>query len=804
MAANLNQGPEYGRSFNGAGVRRISRPANTNFGNKRNKRFGTWNVRSMFQAGKVQNTIKEMKRLHMDILGISEMRWTQSGKFSIEDYTVYCSGDSSQNHRCGVAFIVSKEVNRAVINFVPLSSRIALLQFKGNPVNYNFIQVYAPTADSDEEEVEAFYEDLQNLLLKVKSREMAIVMGDLNAKIGRGMVESIVGKFGLGDRNDRGDRLVQFCQDNSLAVMNTLFKLPKRRLYTWKSPADQLGHVVRNQIDYILVRKRFKNALKSVKTMPGADVGSDHNLLLAEIRLDLKRQIPRSLRRSYDVNLLKDPVLKERLVTHLEENLAPQATAPADLQETAEDTSVEHQWNCFKDKISGIRDQSLCPVRPPKNKKWMTDEILDLMEVRRQFKNRNINRYREVNREIRRKIRKAKEDWLAEQCSEIEAYDHKHDSFHVHKKVKEAAGLFSNSHQYNILKDGQGNIILDNKNKLRIWKNYAEELFADDRPPFIPDGNASSGPSITVDEVIYALRSAKNGKAPGPDDIPIEILKLLDVNGVKVLHQLFNCIYDTGKIPDDWLMSTFVTLPKKPSATQCKDYRTISLMSHVLKLFLRIIHQRIYRRIEEHLTNTQFGFRNGLGTREALFSMQVLIQRCRDVNCEVHICFIDFEKAFDRVQHSKMIEVLQRIGLDDKDIRFIANLYWNQRATIRIDGQLSEEICIRRGVRQGCILSPLLFNAYAEMIFSEAIEGISEGITINGKGVNNLRYADDTTLIADSAEGLERLLQRVANSCANYGLSLNVKKTNICRSPSMEATMLSSGSMVLRLKKLIH
>ena len=190
------------------------------------------------------------------------------------------------------------------------------------------------------------------------------------------------------------------------------------------------------------------------------------------------------------------------------------------------------------------------------------------------------------------------------------------------RKSKKLPGFLAIVTQYNILKDGQGNIILDNKNKLRIWKNYAEELFADDRPPFIPDGNASSGPSITVDEVIYALRSAKNGKAPGPDDIPIEILKLLDVNGVKVLHQLFNCIYDTGKIPDDWLMSTFVTLPKKPSATQCKDYRTISLMNHVLKLFLRIIHQRIYRRIEEHLTNTQFGFRNGLGTREALFSMQ--------------------------------------------------------------------------------------------------------------------------------------------------------------------------------------
>uniref|UniRef100_A0A8D9BKL9 Reverse transcriptase domain-containing protein n=1 Tax=Cacopsylla melanoneura TaxID=428564 RepID=A0A8D9BKL9_9HEMI len=98
-------------------------------------------------------------------------------------------------------------------------------------------------------------------------------------------------------------------------------------------------------------------------------------------------------------------------------------------------------------------------------------------------------------------------------------------------------------------------------------------------------------------------------------------------------------------IPKEWLKSTFITLPKKSNAKKCSDYRTISLMSHALKIFLRIIHNRIYTKLEAHISNTQFGFRNSLGTREALFSIQVLIQKCRDVEHPVYLCFIDFEKS---------------------------------------------------------------------------------------------------------------------------------------------------------------
>jgi hypothetical protein len=129
------------------------------------------------------------------------------------------------------------------------------------------------------------------------------------------------------------------------------------------------------------------------------------------------------------------------------------------------------------------------------------------------------------------------------------------------------------------------------------------------------------------------------------------------------------------------------------------------------------------------------------------------------------------------VRHEKLIEVLRKIGIDGKDLQFITNLYWHQQAKIRIINTLSNNFRIRRGVRQGCILSPILFNLYAEEIMSEALEDTEEGININGKVINNLRYADDTVLIAGSIEDLQKILNKVTTARENLGLNLNARKT---------------------------
>jgi len=165
---------------------------------------------------------------------------------------------------------------------------------------------------------------------------------------------------------------------------------------------------------------------------------------------------------------------------------------------------------------------------------------------------------------------------------------------------------------------------------------------------------------------------------------------------------------------------------------------------------------------------SQLGFGRGLGTREALVATQELIQNCNDQRKDIMLCFIDYEKAFDRVQHHKLIQILSRLNIDQKDI---------QMAEVRVSNDLTEAKPICREARQGCVPSPLLFNLYSEAIFQKALEERNVGVKVNGVWVNNICYADDTVLIADYMEDLGDMLGTVGECSKNMGLNINTKKT---------------------------
>ena len=158
-------------------------------------------------------------------------------------------------------------------------------RFQGKPFNTTVIQVYSPTSNAEEAEVEWFYEDLQDLLKLTPKKDVLFIIGDWNAKVGSQQTPGVTGKFGLGIQNEAGQRLIEFCQDNALVIENILFQQHKRRLYTWTSPDGQ--H--QNQIDYILCSQRWRSSIQSAKTRLGADCGSDHELLTAKFRLKLKK-----------------------------------------------------------------------------------------------------------------------------------------------------------------------------------------------------------------------------------------------------------------------------------------------------------------------------------------------------------------------------------------------------------------------------------------------------------------------------------------------------------------------------------
>ena len=159
------------------------------------------------------------------------------------------------------------------------------VRFQGKPFNITVIQAYVPTSNAEESEVERFCEDLQDPLELTPKKDVLCVIGDWNAKVGSQETPGITGKFGLGIRNEAGQRLIELCQENVLVIANTLFQQHKRRLDTCTSPDGQ--H--QNQIDYILCSQRWRSSIQSAKTRLGADCGSDHELLIAKFRLKLKK-----------------------------------------------------------------------------------------------------------------------------------------------------------------------------------------------------------------------------------------------------------------------------------------------------------------------------------------------------------------------------------------------------------------------------------------------------------------------------------------------------------------------------------
>ena len=177
---------------------------------------------------------------------------------------------------------------------------------------------------------------------------------------------------------------------------------------------------------------------------------------------------------------------------------------------------------------------------------------------------------------------------------------------------------------------------------------------------------------------------------------------------------------------------------------------------------LKILQARLQQYVNHELPDAQAGFRKGRGTRDQIANIHWIIEKAREFQKNIYFCFIDYATAFDCVDHSKLCKILQEMGISDHLTCLLRNLYAGQEATVRTGYGVMDWFQIGKGVHQGCILSPCLFNLYAEYIMQNA--GLDEGqagIKIAGRNMNNLRYADNTTLMTESKEELKSLLMKV-------------------------------------------
>ena len=193
---------------------------------------------------------------------------------------------------------------------------------------------------------------------------------------------------------------------------------------------------------------------------------------------------------------------------------------------------------------------------------------------------------------------------------------------------------------------------------------------------------------------------------------------------LKGCQQIRQQIWETQQWPEDWERSVFIPIPKKGNAKECSNYCAIALISHASKVMLKILQARLQQYVNCEFPDVQVGFRKGRGTRDQIANIHWIIEKAREFQKNIYFCFIDYSKAFDCVDHNKLWKILKEMGIPDHLICLLRNLHLGQEATVRTGHGTADWFQIRKGVCQGCMLSPCLFNLYAEFIMRNA--GLNE------------------------------------------------------------------------------
>ncbi|KAL8578281.1 hypothetical protein ACOMHN_005672 [Nucella lapillus] len=211
-----------------------------------------------------------------------------------------------------------------------------------------------------------------------------------------------------------------------------------------------------------------------------------------------------------------------------------------------------------------------------------------------------------------------------------------------------------------------------------------------------------------------AVRSQKDDKSPGMDNIPAELLKHGGPKLLKALTTICQRIWDTKQWPAEWTQSLIIAIPKKGNLKRCQNYRMISLISHPSKVMLRVLLNRLKGKSEEILAEEQAGFRPKRSTVEQIFNIRILIEKHLQHQRDLFHNFIDFKKAFDRVWHAGLWQVMRNYNIDSNIIDVIKALYDDSKIAVLLNNQIGEFFRTTVDVRQGCLLSPVLFNIYLE------------------------------------------------------------------------------------------
>ena len=681
----------------------------------------------------------------------------------------------------GTGFVVLGKMQQRVIKWEPISERMCKLRIKGRFFNYSIINVHCPHEGRPDDEKEEFYAQLEEVYESCSRRDIKIVIGDTNAQIGReDMFRSVNGPNSLhAVSNDNGQRCLNFAASQGMVVRSTFFPRKDIHKATWKSPDQN----TQNQIDHVLIDRRFFSDIINVRTLRSANVDSDHYLVEVRIRSKLStvHMTKQSRTPRPNTEQLKNEEVAQRYAHQIE------AVLP-----TVEELGVanlEDGWNAVKSAVGSTAETVLGERVPNRRNDWFDGECQKLVDEKNaarkrmlQFRTRsNVERYKNAQSQQKRIFRNKKrqqEDLERQQMEELYCVG---DSRKFFGKVNQSRNSYVP--QADVCKDTDGNLLTNERDVIERWRQHYDEhlngsieqregMTTVDLGEPMPDDRF---PAPDLEEIQEEIRRLRNNKASGRDLLPSELFKHGGDELAKSLHVVITRIWSEEKLPKEWMEGIVCPIYKKGDKLDCANYRAITLLNAAYKVLSRLLYLRLSPLAKDFVGPYQAGFTDARATTDQMFALRQILQKCREHNVPTHHLFIDFKAAYDTVDREQLWQIMHEFGFPDKLTRLIKATLNQVRCYVRVGGTLSSPFESRRGLRQGDGLSCLLFNIVLEGVVRRA--AIETSGSIFRKSIQILGFADDLDLVGLSFNAMEDAYARLKTEAIRVGLMVNASKT---------------------------
>lgn len=732
-------------------------------------KFGTINVRGL--AYKAEELDEVLKERNIMVAAVTETKKKGKGTQETENYVQLYSGVAMKERaRAGVMVYVHKSVKDNIKKYKYWSSRIIEIRIKIENSFLTVITVYAPE-EGKTQESEEFYQELADVVEKINMNDYVIIAGDLNARIGNQTISQCVGGEGEPTINENGKKLRDFVTYNNLKIVNTFFKQKEIHKYTWENRGS------RSLIDYIIANQKLGKAATNARVYRGTGLDTDHHLLVAEFRMSpkwlrgKKKKNAEVGRLSYKLGKLSEEEERNKYKRKMNEILGAHPY----------ENDIEDEWKKLVEVITSSADETIGKKLGRRRKKALpvwNDNIKALIKQKKEAyekwqqtkKPEDRTEYNRRKAVAKREVRKIKRGSWDKYVTNLE---------------KEING--TKPKIYKVIK----NLDQEIKERISIGRvdekkavEYYKTLWTSESTPeterretIIPDQEEEI--KITLEELEEALRKTKNGKAPGSDGINSELIKNASRKFKVRLTRLYNRILKEGKIPSEWRGAIVVPIFKKGDRENLANYRGISLLNTGYKIFAKIITKKLEEKLDGKILECQNGFRKGRSCIDAAFATKLIIEKRREFNLETHICFIDYEKAYDRINRGKLIEILEEHDIPRKILRIIQDIYTNNNIRVKTGEKLSSIETINTGVRQGCPMSCILFNVYINEVIEKWLEvnrggGIALSQTTT---LETLLFADDQVIFASNEDELQRGVYSLNRIATDYNMKISENKT---------------------------